>query len=209
MAHYTWYNLSLQGKQNSSLVFQFLALLSEAFIFSYLGLTFFSYNTSPWSTDLIILEIVIIMVGRGIGTIGLYSLLKLCGYEKDSRDPLTFKELAFIWYAGMIRGAIAFGLVLRIKPEDSSNLDVIVTTCLSLVVITTVFFGSTVGVLRYFLFDKEKKVPEQFLEKVDSDITEHEFDLHPNLHPSETTQTPSVLFEHISQGSRNPDSERY
>jgi hypothetical protein len=27
------------------------------------------------------------------------------------------KEIIFIWYAGMIRGAIAFGLVLRIDAK--------------------------------------------------------------------------------------------
>jgi len=47
----------------------------------------------------------------------------------------------------MIRGAIAFGLVLRISGDRFANRDVIVTTTLSLVVFTTVVYGSTVGVL--------------------------------------------------------------
>jgi len=54
-------------------------------------------------------------------------------------------------YAGMIRGAIAFGLVLRIDNEFD-NKGVIVTTSLMLVVFTTVVCGSTVGLLRKFLF---------------------------------------------------------
>ena len=74
MAHYTWYNLSPQGQNNSVVVFQFLSLLSEAFVFSYLGLTFFSYKYSPWSADLIITELFIIIICRAVGTIGLYSL---------------------------------------------------------------------------------------------------------------------------------------
>ena len=135
-----------------------MSLLAEGFVFSYLGLTFFSYKYSPWSTDLIMWELIIIMVCRGIGTIGLYSLFKMFGYEKNSSKPLTMKELIFIWYAGMIRGAIAFGLVLRIQPEDSINRSVIVTTCLALVVFTTIFFGSTVGLLNKCFFSKEEKV---------------------------------------------------
>lgn len=83
-------------------------------MFSYLGLTFFSYNTQPWSFDLITLMLGIVIFGRAIATIGLYSLIRLCGYEKNSPNPLSFKELVFIWYAGLIRGAVAFGLVLRI-----------------------------------------------------------------------------------------------
>lgn len=55
--------------------------------------------------------------------------------------------MIFVWYAGMIRGAIAFGLVLRIDAKEYSNRDVIVTTSLALVVFSTVVFGSTVGVL--------------------------------------------------------------
>ena len=46
----------------------------------------------------------------------------------------------------MIRGAIAFGLVLRID-DDFTNRDVIVTTSLALVIFTTVVFGSLLGVL--------------------------------------------------------------
>ena len=56
----------------------------------------------------------------------------------------------------MIRGAIAFGLVLRINEDKYSNSDVIVTTALSLVIFTTVVFGSTVGLLsKYLLNNKE------------------------------------------------------
>ena len=43
MANYTWYNLSPQGKQSSVVIFKFLGFLAECFVFSYLGLTFFSY----------------------------------------------------------------------------------------------------------------------------------------------------------------------
>lgn len=151
MANYTWYNLSAQGKQSSVIVFKFLGFLAESFVFSYLGLTFFSYKTFNWSYDLIIVELVVILIGRGLGTFGLFGLLKLCKYEKDDPKRITCKELAFIWYAGLIRGAIAFGLVLRID-DDVVNRGVIVTTCLTLVVFTTIFFGSTVGLLGKCMF---------------------------------------------------------
>ena len=49
MAQYTWYNLSPQGKQASYVVYTFLGFCSEAFIFSYLGVTFFSYGDLTWS----------------------------------------------------------------------------------------------------------------------------------------------------------------
>lgn len=55
----------------------------------------------------------------------------------------------------MIRGAIAFGLVLRID-DDFKNRDVIVTTSLALVIFTTVVFGSLLGVLQKCLKEEEK-----------------------------------------------------
>lgn len=123
-------------------------------MFSYLGLTFFSYRYMPFSLDLFSVELAIVVVCRGLGTIGLVFLLKLCGYEKSHPAPLTLKEMIFIWYAGMIRGAIAFGLVLRID-KSYENRNLIVTTTLGLVLFTTVFFGSTIGLLSVCLFPKE------------------------------------------------------
>lgn len=143
MAHYTWYNLSTQGKNASFIVFQFLGYAMEAFVFSYLGLTYFSYANYEWSPSLFGMELGIIMLGRGGGTFGLVKLLGCLGWYDAAID---LNELVFIWYAGMIRGAIAFGLVLRID-DTYPNKRVIVTTALNLVVFTTVVFGSTVGVL--------------------------------------------------------------
>jgi len=85
-----------------------------------------------------------------MGTVGLVSMISLCGHKKQ----VTYKELIFIWYAGLIRGAIAFGLVLRI--EDVVNRSVIVSTSLFLVVVTTVLFGCTMPLLSRCLF-KEKQ----------------------------------------------------
>ena len=88
------------------------------------------------------------------------SLMKCCGYKAG----VSLKEMVFIWYAGMIRGAIAFGLVLRI---DTPNRNVIVTTSLSLVIFTTVVFGSTVGLVSKCLFKEEAEV-EIVEENIDS-----------------------------------------
>jgi len=106
--------------------------------------------------ELIIVELVVVLIGRFLSTFGLFGLLKLCGYEKNNPKKINCKELMFIWYAGLIRGAIAFGLVLRIEP-DVKHRDVIVTTCLTLVVFSTVFFGSTVGLLGKCLFKSEEE----------------------------------------------------
>jgi len=84
MAHYTWFNLSPQGKQSSYIVFQFLGYANEAFIFVYLGLTFFSYAEFKWSPQLFAIELVIIAFGRVFGTMGLLGMMKCCcGYKSN------------------------------------------------------------------------------------------------------------------------------
>ena len=102
-------------------------------------------------------EMIICICARSCGTFGLIGLLKLCGYEKDNVNKLTCRELTFISFAGLIRGAIAFGLVLRLDP-GLANRSVIVTTCLTLVVFTTVVFGSTIGLLGKCLFPTPPKL---------------------------------------------------
>ena len=140
MAHYTWYNLSPQSKQVTSVTFQILGTAMEAFVFAYLGLTFFSYSDYQWSLRLFLFEVVIVFIGRFGGVIGVVKLFELFGYKSG----VQLKDLVFISYAGLIRGAVAFGLVLKIH-KSVANREVIVTTSLSLVVFSTIFFGGTVS----------------------------------------------------------------
>jgi len=123
---------------------------AEAFVFGYLGLTFFSYVSYEWSWQLFIGEVLVVLVGRFSGTIGLIKFLEIFGYKSG----IGLRELTFISYAGMIRGAVAFGLVLKID-KDVANRSVIVTTSLGLVVFTTVIMGSTVALIQRCLFGKE------------------------------------------------------
>lgn len=78
----------------------------------------------------------IIVFGRFFGVVGLIYFLSICRHKQQ----VSFRQLVFIAYAGMIRGAIAFGLVLKI--EDVPEKEVIVTTSLALVIITTLLYGS-------------------------------------------------------------------
>jgi len=59
----------------------------EAFVFVYLGLTFFSFHGLDWSPELFISQIFVIIVGRFIATVGLLGLLKLCKFDSG----LSFK----------------------------------------------------------------------------------------------------------------------
>jgi len=111
MAHYAWYNLSPQGKNLSSATIQVIGFGFEAFVFAYLGISFFSYIDGDWSYSFILVEMVICIVARFAGTICLLFFLAMLGHKRQ----LTFKEVLFCCYAGLIRGAIAFGLVLKLN----------------------------------------------------------------------------------------------
>jgi sodium/hydrogen exchanger-like protein 6/7/sodium/hydrogen exchanger 8 len=158
MAHYTWYNLSPQGKTISSVTFSILGSIAESIVFAYIGLCVFTYSKGKgaeeddnyyWSFSFIIWMTVIVIVGRIAAVFTAHGLFSLCQKKKD----ITIRELGFISYGGMIRGAIAFGLVLKISPlpnakgEKFRERGVIVTTTLALVIITTVLFGSFMPVV--------------------------------------------------------------
>ena len=166
---------------------------TEAFVFSYLGLTFFSYGDLKWSPALFGIELLVIVVGRGLGTAGLIGLMSMCGYKSG----MNAKEIIFIWYAGMIRGAIAFGLVLRIDKDSYKNRDVIVTTSLSLVIFTTVVFGSTVGLLQRCLFSK--KSAEEPVNQIQST---------PLIQCESDENSADVSYESSYQRMMHPNEER-
>lgn len=88
MSHYTWYNLSPQGKHASFITFEFLSFGMEGFVFIYLGVTLFSFGNLRWSWDLFIVELLIIIIGRFFGTVGFVQLLQRCGLQSG----LSFKQ---------------------------------------------------------------------------------------------------------------------
>jgi len=71
MGQFTWYNLSPQGKQSTSVAFQIIGYLIEAFVFSYLGLTQLSYSDYDWSLGLCVGMLLNVVVFRTIGTVAI------------------------------------------------------------------------------------------------------------------------------------------
>jgi hypothetical protein len=73
-------------------------------------------------------------------------MFKCC--RRNSKDQLSFKQLSFICWAALIRGSIAFGLVLRLRNlnifsnEDLVKLEIIESSTSLLVISTTIIFGS-------------------------------------------------------------------
>jgi Sodium/hydrogen exchanger family len=136
----------------------------EAFVFAYLGLSFFSYADTEnyaWSWQFILVEAFICIVARFIGTIGLLYLCVLLRHKPQ----VTFRQVLFICYAGVIRGAIAFGLVLQLDENlvsDPGTRSLITTTALTLVVSTTVIFGSFMPLVQKYLVPPVEKEAHEY-----------------------------------------------
>lgn len=147
-AHYTWYNLSPQGKSTTSVTYEFLGKTAEATVYSYVGISLYTSIPGFWSFTLILWQLAIIIIGRVVAVIGTFYLFRLCFRKKT----INFKELMFITYGGMIRGAIAFALVLKIPysclhfvdtecvPQDLYEMAR--STTLIIVMVTTLLFGT-------------------------------------------------------------------
>lgn len=127
------------------------------------------------------------------------------------KRKVSLREIFFISYAGMIRGAIAFGLVLRLTDYniDEDSAKIITTTALTLVVFTTIVFGSLMPLVQRCLVPGVEK-PEDFEEIMNRDpafSVQHEEFLHPNLDKEEEeyNRTATVAFsENITQKKKKP-----
>ena len=91
------------------------------------------------------------MIGRPLGIFGTYYMIVLCGHKSS----INFKQLCFIAFAGLIRGAIAFALVLKLDENYVPEKNVIVTTTLILVALTTVIFGTIMPLVQRCLAPPE------------------------------------------------------
>ena len=145
----------------SSVAISITGSAAESFVFAYMGLCTFTYAKSehltgedyPWSISFIGIMTAIIIVGRFIAVWTAHGIFKVCCKMKD----IDMNELLFITYGGMIRGAIAFGLVLKIDDTIIDGETVfkergcIITTTLACVIITTVGFGSFMPVVQKIL----------------------------------------------------------
>lgn len=139
--------------------------MAEAAVYSYVGLALYSTIPTWWSWSFVFIQLAIIFIGRIMGVLSTFYCCRLCFKKKT----IAFNELLFITYAGMIRGAIAFALVLKISHETSDNpveecedcyskknYELVVSTTLMLVMLTTLIFGTFMDSVQKFLVPPKK-----------------------------------------------------
>ena len=154
-SHYSFYNLSFQAREESSILSRVLSALAEAFVFVYLGLTAVHYFQVAFSWSFMIFELIVVVCGRFVSVYGICVLMDLFHV---TNFKLSFVERGICSCSGTIRGAIAFGLSISIVSKSELNRDILLSTTLSLVFISTIVFGA---LMPYFIkfwksFDKKK-----------------------------------------------------
>ena len=185
-SHYSFYNLSFQAREESSILSRVLSAIAEAFVFVYLGLTAVHYFQVAFSWSFMLFELCVVMCGRFVSVFGICILMDLFHV---SNFKLSFVERGICSCSGTIRGAIAFGLSISIVSKSQLNRDILLSTTLSLVFISTIVMGA---LMPYFISffksfnktEKEEKKEELEYANLNDEEVNNEFRfsyLHPNF----------------------------
>mmetsp|Transcript_33576 Transcript_33576/g.106542 ORF Transcript_33576/g.106542 Transcript_33576/m.106542 type:complete len:591 (+) Transcript_33576:69-1841(+) len=147
LAQYNWYNLSEPSKVASKVTFGTLAKLAESCVFIYLGVVAaLSLGRFHWHFGLVLYSLAVIVVARAAHVFPLTALLNL------GRDRKIQRNMRLVMWISGLRGAIAFSLSLRVPcasgapikrgSAECRNSDLLVTTTISIVMLTTLVVGT-------------------------------------------------------------------
>ncbi|CAG9330973.1 unnamed protein product [Blepharisma stoltei] len=134
--HYAWHNLGKTSKIVASNGISFIGDAAEALIFSYLGLTAFSYKNDHIDFIYIFTIICSILIARLLSTV---LLLWAARIVTKSKFHMTKRAISIVWMGGLIRGAVAYALALDLDYKDKKMITI---TVLGVVITTAVIFGS-------------------------------------------------------------------
>ena len=169
-SHYSFYNLSFQAREESSVLSRVLSALAEAFVFVYLGLTAVHYFQVAFSWSFMLFELCVVICGRFVSVFGICVLMDLFHV---SNFKLSFVERGICSCSGTIRGAIAFGLSISIVSKSELNRDILLSTTLSLVFISTIVFGALMPYFINFFKSFNKTYKEEEENKKELKLDEH------------------------------------
>ncbi|XP_054453086.1 sodium/hydrogen exchanger 6a [Anoplopoma fimbria] len=106
-AHYTFNNLSPDSQDRTKQLFEVLNFLAENFIFSYMGLTLFTFQSHVFNPMFIVGAFVAVFLGRAAN---IYPLSFLLNLGRRNKIRSNFQHM--MMFAGL-RGAMTFALSIR------------------------------------------------------------------------------------------------
>uniref|UniRef100_A0A8C8SKS7 Sodium/hydrogen exchanger n=1 Tax=Pelusios castaneus TaxID=367368 RepID=A0A8C8SKS7_9SAUR len=142
-AHYTYNNLSTESQHRTKQLFELLNFLAENFIFSYMGLTLFTFQNHNFNPTFIVGAFLAIFLGRAANIYPLSFLLNL-----GRRNKIGTNLQHMMMFAGL-RGAMAFALAIRDTATYPRQM-MFSTTLLIVFFTVWVFGGGTTAMLSYF-----------------------------------------------------------
>lgn len=142
-AHYTYNNLSDDSRTRTKQMFELLNFLAENFIFSYIGVSMFTFPKHHFDPLFILAGFTCAAIGRATN---IYPLSFLLNLGRKPKIPGNFQHMLF--FAGL-RGAMSFALAIRNTVSEARQA---MLTTTSLIVIITVIIqgGATMNLLRWF-----------------------------------------------------------
>ncbi|XP_058984301.1 sodium/hydrogen exchanger 6 [Musca domestica] len=139
-AHYTFNNLSENSRTRTKEIFELLNFLAENFIFSYIGVSMFTFPKHHFDAVFIITGFICAAIGRAVN---IYPLSWLLNLNRKPKISSNFQHMLF--FAGL-RGAMSFALAIRNTLSEARQT---MLTATSLIVIFTVVIQG--GAANFFL----------------------------------------------------------
>jgi len=153
MSYYTIYSMSQKSRKGSQLAVETIGHAAEAILFVYMGVSLFSIKVHQMSIGFSFLVLFAAFIARAISMVISYLMVCWC------TEQIKLNQFAVIWFSGLVKGAIAFGLSAQISPDVSENRDFIMGTTLSIVLVSTIVLGGLMSVFaRAVGLDKEKEM---------------------------------------------------
>nr|XP_037866781.1 sodium/hydrogen exchanger 6 isoform X14 [Bombyx mori] len=132
-AHYTYNNLSSDSRNRTKQLFELLNFLAENFIFTYIGVSMFTFPKHHFDPWFIIAGFITSMLGRAVN---IYPLSFLLNLGRKPPIPVNFQHMLF--FSGL-RGAMSFALAIRNTVSEARQ--AMLTTTSMIVIATVVLQG--------------------------------------------------------------------
>jgi len=132
-AHYTYNNLSAESQTSTKTFFGILNFMAENFIFSYIGVSMFTFPKHKFNPFYITGAFGAIFLGRLLNVYPLSAFLNI-----GRKVKITPKLQHMLMFSGL-RGAIAFALAMRNTITEGRQM--ILTTTMIIVIVTVIFNG--------------------------------------------------------------------
>ncbi|KAB5524494.1 hypothetical protein DKX38_022243 [Salix brachista] len=194
MSHYTWHNVTESSRVTTKYVyfckeppldieihpdshaFATMSLISEIFIFLYVGMD--ALDIEKWtivskspgkSIGVSSILLGLVLVGRAASIFPLSFISNLT--KKSQSDKIGFKQQIVIWWAGLMRGAVSMALAYtqftRSGHTQLQGNAIMITSTITVVLFSTVVFGLLTKPLISFLLPRKHS-----LTTMPSDLTD-------------------------------------